>query len=93
MHKSDGIPSLIVITALHLANRAPISKYSCSRSLNPSNPSVIFSPGNDDKSLAPVSTLMPGITSLSFNNFTNGVLSEQVVDCLNVSSNMITPLI
>ena len=75
IHKSDGIPSAIVITALHLANRAPISKYSWSRSLKPSKPSVIFSPENPDKFLAPVSTFIPGITPLSCKTFTRGVFS------------------
>ena len=37
--------SPIVITPRHLAKRAPIKKYSCKRSRNPSRPSVIFSPG------------------------------------------------
>ena len=43
MHKSLGIESSIVITALHFANLAPKLKYSISLSLKPSKPSVIFS--------------------------------------------------
>src|SRR6266550_4145504 len=40
-----GIPSPMAITARHFANRAPSCRYSANRSLNPSKPSVIFSPG------------------------------------------------
>ena len=42
---SLGMPSPIVMTARHLAKRAPIFTYSASRSRSPSSPSVIFSSG------------------------------------------------
>jgi hypothetical protein len=41
----------------------------------PSRPSVIFSPGCAAKSLAPVSTLMPGIIPASVRTLRNGVPS------------------
>src|SRR6266516_2339262 len=45
MQVCEGIPSPIVITARHLAKRAPNCRYSTSRSRSPPSPSVIFSPG------------------------------------------------
>ena len=84
MQYAVGIPSPIVITARHLAKRAPSSRYSCSRSRRPSSPSVTFSPGAPARSFAPVSTLIPGMIPLSASSFANGVPSA--VDWRSVSS-------
>jgi hypothetical protein len=77
------------ITARHLVNFAPSPRYSMSRSRSPSRPSVTVSPGDFASGLAPVSTLMPGITPASWSAFTNDVPSA--VDCRMVSSNRMTP--
>ena len=91
MLASLGIFCPILITALHLANLAPIEKYPAHLSLSPSRPSVIFSPGWLARSLAPVSTLMPGYMPLLERYSGIGVPSS--MDCLIVSSNRMTPLI
>ena len=51
----------MVITARHLAKRAPSLKYSSRRFGRPSRPSVTFSPGCSGRFFAPASTLMPGM--------------------------------
>ena len=71
------MPSPIVITARHLAKRAPRLLYSSSRSRRPSRPSVTFSFGAPARSLAPVSTLIPGMIPLSASSFANGVPSAE----------------
>ena len=89
MHKSLGIESSIVITALHFANLAPKLKYSISLSLKPSKPSVIFSLELNAKSLAPVSTFIPGKEPEFAMTSTRGC--PFLLSCLSVSSNNITP--
>ena len=84
------MPSPIAITARHFAKRAPIERYSESRSLRPSRPSVTVSPGAPARGFAPLSTLMPGMTPFSLSSFTKGLPSA--VLCRIVSSNRITPL-
>ena len=49
------------ITARHLANRAPIARYSSRRPRSPSSPSVMRSSGKPASGFAPRSTLMPGM--------------------------------
>ena len=43
----EGRPSAIFMTARHLVNLAPRSKYSAHLSLSPSKPPVIFSSGEE----------------------------------------------
>ena len=78
------------IVARHLANRAPSSRYSASRSRSPSSPSVTVSPGNSASGFAPVSTLMPGMMPSAASSSGNG--GPSIADCRIVSSNRITPL-
>jgi hypothetical protein len=54
------MPAPMSITARHLANLAPRSRYSTSRSRKPSRPSVMTSPGQKGRGFVPLSTLMPG---------------------------------
>src|SRR5712671_4367064 len=81
----------MVMTARHLAKRAPSLKYSSSRPRRPSSPSVTFSPGQSARSWMPLSTLIPGMMPLPARNSGNGSLPARVL-CLSVSSNRITPL-
>src|SRR2546423_1005689 len=90
MHAHVGMFSPMVITARHLAKRAPSWKYSCRRLRNPSRPSVTFSPGCSAMSCAPPSTLMPGMMPFFFMCSAKGVPSR--VFCLSVSSKRMTPL-
>jgi len=55
-----GRPGPMVMTARHLANRAPRSRYSARRSRSPSSPSVMSSPEVPARGVVPLSTLMPG---------------------------------
>ncbi len=71
------MPGPIVITARHFANRAPSSWYSASLARRPSRPSVTFSPGALARSVAPMSTLIPGMTPLLSSRFGNGVPSSE----------------
>ncbi len=89
MHAIVGMPSPIVMTARHLAKRAPSPAYSASLSRRPSRPSVTFSPGKPAMGLAPLSTLMPGTIPLPERSLGKGVPSD--ADCRRVSSYMITP--
>ena len=92
MQPSVGSPfaSSTPITARHLANRAPSSRYSARRLPRPSSPSVTFSPGNSARSFAPASTLMPGMIPCFSSTSVNRVPSA--VACRMVSSNRMTPL-
>src|SRR5438552_14767954 len=90
MHVRVGIPSPIVMTARHLAKRAPSLRYSVTRSRSPSKPSVIFSPGKLAIALAPLSTLIPG--TIPCCSSTSTKLRPSRVFCRIVSSNRITPL-
>ena len=60
MHLSEGIPSPILITALHFVNFAPMDEYSFNLSSRPSNPIVTVSPGQSSIGCNPLSTLIPG---------------------------------
>ena len=84
------MPLSIFITARHLVKRAPRVKYSVSRAVSPSNPSVTFSPGKFSRSTVPLSTLMPGIIPSFERSSGNGTPSY--VFCRIVSSYKITPL-
>ncbi len=90
MQNRVGMPSPIVITARHLVNRAPNLAYSARRSRRPSNPSVIFSPGNPASGFAPVSTLIPGMIPAWVNVSEKRVPSA--VAWRMVSSKRMTPL-
>ena len=79
----------MVITARHLAKRAPSLKYSSRRLGRPSRPSVTFSPGQSGRSFAPASTLMPGMMPFFARYSRNGTPS--LVFWRSVSSNRITP--
>ena len=72
-------PAPMSITARHLANRAPSSGYSSSRSRRPSRPSVIVSPGKPASAFAPASTLMPGIMPCWARYFGNGTPSQRLL--------------
>ena len=85
----EGKLSEIFITARHLVNLAPRSKYSAHLSLSPSKPPVIFSSGEESSGLIPLSTLMPGNAPCSEIISFKGVPS--FASCLKVSSNKITP--
>ena len=85
----DGNSSVIFITARHLVNLAPNSKYSAHRSFSPSKPPVIFSSGEESRGLIPLSTLIPGRAPCSEITSLKGVPSFAA--CLKVSSNKITP--
>src|SRR5437773_3214061 len=91
MHLDVGILSPMLITARHLANRAPNCRYSASRSRSPSRPSVTFSPGKFAIALAPLSTLIPGMIPCSSSASTK--VRPSRVFCRIVSSKRITPLI
>ena len=91
MHLRVGILSPMLMTARHLAKRAPNCRYSASRLRSPSRPSVIFSPGKFAIGFAPLSTLMPGMIPCCSNASTK-VRSSRVF-CRIVSSKSITPLI
>ena len=67
-------PSM-VMTARHFVNLAPISRYSSRRSRRPSRPSVTVSPSAPASGLAPLSTLMPGMTPASSSTFVKGTPS------------------
>ena len=67
-----------------LSSFAPNPAYSANRSRSPSRPSVIFSPGACARSLAPLSTLIPGMIPCCSSSFGNGVPSCD--DCRIVSS-------
>ena len=71
----DVISSPILITARHLANFAPKSRYSATLSRRPSSPSVTISFSEPANGLAPASTLMPAITPRFSNKSTKGVPS------------------
>ena len=90
MQYAVGIPSPIVITARHLAKRAPRSRYSSSRSRRPSSPSVTVSPGAPASGFAPVSTLIPGMIPRPARRSANLVPSAD--DWRSVSSKRMTPL-
>ncbi len=90
MHAVEGIASPIVITARHLAKRAPSLKYSSMRLARPSSPSVTFSPGCSAMSWAPASTLMPGM--MPFFLRYSAKLTPSFVFWRSVSSKRITPL-
>ena len=86
-----GMPAPTLITARHLAKRAPNCLYSPSRCARPSKPCVTVSPGNSGSSTVPLSTLMPGTMPCAFN--TSGKGTPAALFCLSVSSNRMTPLI
>ena len=90
MHVRVGRCSPIAITARHLVNRAPNSRYSMSRSRRPSSPSVIFSPAKAARGVVCLSTLMPGMTPCFASTSAMGLPS--VVCWRIVSSNRIAPL-
>ena len=81
----------MVITARHLAKRAPSAAYSASRSRSPSSPSVTSSPGAPASGFVPRSTLMPGRMPWRASSCGKGVPSSAFWRM--VSSNRITPLI
>src|SRR5215475_9601204 len=90
MHVRVGIPCPIVMTARHLAKRAPSFRYSVNRSRSPSKPSVILSTGKFAMALAPLSTLIPG--TIRCWSSTSTKLRPSRDFCRMVSSNRITPL-
>ena len=87
---SLGVSAAIEYVARHLAKRAPSSRYSASRSRRPSSPSVIVSSAVSASGLAPLSTLIPGMTPFDSSSFGNGVPSAALWRI--VSSYRITPL-
>ncbi len=76
--------------ARHLANRAPSSAYSASRSRSPSRPSVTVSPSASASGFAPMSTLMPGMIPFAVSTSRSGVPSAAF--WRSVSSKRMTPL-
>src|SRR5258706_10336632 len=92
MHAQEGMSlSLpIVMTARHLAKRAPSLKYSSRRLRRPSSPSLTFSPGLSAMSCAPPSTLIPGMRPFALRYSAKGFPS--FVFWRSVSSKRMTPL-
>ena len=79
IHLSVGMPSPILITALHLVNLAPIDAYSFNLSSKPSKPTVTVSPGQSSIG-SPLSTLMPGSAPCSDIRSLNKEPSAEIVE-------------